>query len=615
MAFAELLSWETIKNRLFIILTTPCVPPRPLLPPFLAHAARASISCLLARRAPLLHRSVTMPLFVILCLMLWILLSRQTTSKKRRTGLSEAELNELIAEWEPDPLVRWPPPLGHARACPSCFPPPPPPSHPPALTHPQPNPCPPIPQVSPEEAAAPAAVVPWVLSGFSGGGGGPSMRVRVEGDAAEKTLWTSSDFLGLGADAGVRAESTRALEKFTVGSCGPRGFYGTTTAHLELEASLARFMGAEESITYSDGVATVASVIPAFAKKGDVLLIDAAANAGIHQGARLSRSKVVWWAHNDTGKLEEHLAAVRRADGANGGRLAREQRRFIVVEGLYARDGSQCPLPEVMRLAKEYRWRVMLDDSMSFGVLGKTGRGSVEHFAFTEDDKPHVVVGSLSTSLGSVGGFCVGPREVVDHQRLSGAGYCFSASAPPYLCASASAALRALEAEPALAVQLQSKAMALHQALERAFAGSGALALASHVLSPVKHLRIAIARSPVAEAEGGGGGGGGGGGFGGGRVEPLQGARGARMLSPTTQKLSAQDLAVARALAKEEALLDALVLSACGKGALVARSHGLASEAFPQRPTLKVAVTLRHSEADVAALVAALKAAVEEVFN
>jgi hypothetical protein len=87
------------------------------------------------------------------------------------------------------------------------------------------------------------------------------------------------------------------------------------------------------------------------------------------------------------------------------------------------------------------------------------------------------------------------------------------------------------------------------------------------------------------------------------------------MLSPTTQKLSAQDLAVARALAKEEALLDALVLSACGKGALVARSHWLASEAFPQRPTLKVAVTLRHSEADVAALVAALKAAVEEVFN
>ena len=86
------------------------------------------------------------------------------------------------------------------------------------------------------------------------------------------------------------------------------------------------------------------------------------------------------------------------------------------------------------------------------------------------------------------------------------------------------------------------------------------------------------------------------------------------MLSPTTQKLSAQDTAVARGLAKEEAFLDDLVLRACAKGVLVARSHGLASEVFPERPTLKVAVTLRHTEEDCAALVAALKAAADEVF-
>jgi serine palmitoyltransferase len=465
--------------------------------------------------------------------------------------------------------------------------------------------------VPPEDAAgAGTAVVPWVLASFEGGGGGPGMRARVEGDAGAKTLWCSCDFLGLGAEPGVRAAAKRALETFTVGSCGPRGFYGTTSAHLELEAALAAFMGAEESITYSDGVATVASVIPAFAKKGDVLLIDAAANAGIQQGARLSRSKVVWWAHNDVGKLEAHLEAVRRADEANNGGLALEQRRFIVAEGLYAKDGSQCPLPEVMRLAKRYHWRVILDDSLAIGVLGATGRGSVEHFAFSEDEKPHVVVGSLSTSLGSVGGFCVGSREVVDHQRLSGAGYCFSASAPPYLCASACAALKALAADPELVNKLRSRAMTLHQALERALAG-GALTVVSHPLSPVKHLRLAAARSPVAAAEkssvlGGGSGGGGGGG------QPLLGARGARMLSPTTQKLSAHDLAVARALAKEEAVLDDLVARACGKGVLVARSHGLPSEVFPERPTLKVVATLRHTEADCTALVAALKAASEE---
>jgi 7-keto-8-aminopelargonate synthetase-like enzyme len=265
-----------------------------------------------------------------------------------------------------------------------------------------------------------------------------------------------------------------------------------------------------------------------------------------------------------------------------------------------------------MRLASQYRWRVMLDDSLAFGVLGSsTGRGSVEHFALPEESTPQVIVGALSTTLGSVGGFCVGSREVVDHQRLSGAGYCFSASAPPYLCASAAAALAALRAAPERVGQLGLRAMSLHDALERAFAG-GPLAVVSHKLSPIKHLRLVAARSPVAAAEAARSGGGGGGGGG---NPPLQGARGARMLSPTTQKLSAQDLAFAQALEKEEAILDALVRAACGKGVLIARSHGLPGEVFPERPSLKVAATLRHTDADCAALVVALKAAAEEAFS
>lgn len=189
-------------------------------------------------------------------------------------------------------------------------------------------------------------MTPWLLKSFTPTPAAP-MRVLIEGDDAPKTLWTSADYLGFGAGARAVAAARSTLDQFSLGSCGPRGFYGTTTVHLDLEAALARFMGSHESITYSDDTATIVSVIPAFAKRGDVLLIDSAANYGVQQGAHLSRSKVVWWNHNDTADLERHLRAVREADSGKSKGAALQQRRFIVVEGLYASTGELCPLPEV----------------------------------------------------------------------------------------------------------------------------------------------------------------------------------------------------------------------------------------------------------------------------
>jgi len=421
------------------------------------------------------------------------------------------------------------------------------------------------------------------------------MVARIEGDAAPKTLWTSLDFLGLGADAGVRGAALAALEKFTVGSCGPRGFYGTTSAHLELEAALADFFGVAEAITYSDATATIASVIPAFAKRGDVLLMDGGAAWGAQQGARLSRSKVVWWEHNDVRDLEAKLAAVRAADErSNKGRAeSSAQRRFIFVEGVYATTGALCPLPAVVALAKEYKWRVILDDTLGFGVLGAAGRGAAEHWGVAPGDV-HVTVGALSTTLGSVGGFCVGPRDVVDHQRLSGAGYCFSASAPPYLCAAAAAALAALRAAPRRVADLRARAEALHA--RAAAAGLGAsLRLVSAPESPVKYWVLAGDGGAAAAA-----------------AAPASPAA-ARMLSPTSQRLPERSDAAARARAREEATLDEFVRRAAAAGVLLARTHALPGEPFPARPALKAAVTLRHTEADAERLVEVLREVAEGV--
>jgi len=187
-----------------------------------------------------------------------------------------------------------------------------------------------------------------------------------------------------------------------------------------------------------------------------------------------------------TPQTSRHLVAVGAADAA----FSSTQRRFVVVEGLYADSGDLAPLSDIVNLARQHRWRHHgHSDSCGFAVLGQTGRGSIEHCGLAPEDVD-VLVGSLSTTFASVGGFCVGSREVVDHQRLSGAGYCFSASAPPFLCATAVAAISEVDqrGEPQLRV-LRDRAAALHRAL---LTEVSQLKVISAPDSPVQHLLLPV---------------------------------------------------------------------------------------------------------------------------
>lgn len=143
-----------------------------------------------------------------------------------------------------------------------------------------------------------------------------------------------------------------------------------------------------------------------------------------------------------------------------------QQRRFIVVEGVYRSTGEICPLPEIVALKDEFLYRIVLDESLSFGTMGATGRGLVEHFQLKPSDVEVLLV-PLDTTLASVGGVCVGSREIVEHQRLSGAGYCFSASACPFLSAAAITSLQILEQTPSLIADLQSNTELLNKLLKK----------------------------------------------------------------------------------------------------------------------------------------------------
>jgi serine palmitoyltransferase len=354
---------------------------------------------------------------------LWLLFIRRTADPKKKGGksdterLTDKEIKMLIKTWEPDSIV-------------------------PELT----------------EAQLNQNKQMTVVNGI---GGDKNRYLDIQGIKKTVLNVSSYDYLGLSASDAVKARVGAALNKYGCGSCGPRGFYGTIDVHLQFEEAISKFMGTEEAIAYSDSASGVTSTVSAFAKRGDLLLMDEGCHEAIRTGANLSRATVRTFKHNDTNDLRSILEGI-AAEDKKKRRDATQQRRFIITEGLFRNSGEICPLPSIIALKEKYHYRIMLDDSQSFGTLGKTGRGITEHYNIPVTDIEIITI-AMDNVLASVGGVCIGSREVVDHQRLSGPGYCFSASACPFLSAAATTALSELEANPTLLKSLEnnSKALAL----------------------------------------------------------------------------------------------------------------------------------------------------------
>lgn len=189
------------------------------------------------------------------------------------------------------------------------------------------------------------------------------------------------DFIG---DGRINKVAIAALRKYGLGACGPRGFYGTFDAHLELEKVLENFLGVEEVALYSYGFSTIASAIPAYAKRTDLIFADEGVSQAVREGLIASRSTLRFFRHNDIDHLESLMRNQEAEDLLDPSR-ARQIRRFLVVEGLYLDYGDICPLPQLVELKYKYKVRIILDESVSFGVLGKAGRGVTEHFGISVD--------------------------------------------------------------------------------------------------------------------------------------------------------------------------------------------------------------------------------------
>jgi len=259
---------------------------------------------------------------------------------------------------------------------------------------------------------------------------------------AENTETPTSASSGVGSS--VKDAARAALGHYGCGSCGPRGFYGTIDVHLDLEKDYSEFLQVDGAILYSDGASTCSSTVAAFAKRGDLIIADEGIYEPLVAGVKLSRAYVKWFKHNDMDDLRRVLENVRQTDKKLK-RKSNKQRRFIIVEGLYRNTGKIVPLDQLVKLKHEYNCRLILDESHSFGTLGKTGKGVMELYSSRPMYDVEITTMALENAIGSIGGITVGSEEVVDHQRLSGSGYCFSASSPPFTASAAIQSLKQLQ--------------------------------------------------------------------------------------------------------------------------------------------------------------------------
>jgi serine palmitoyltransferase len=207
----------------------------------------------------------------------------------------------------------------------------------------------------------------------------PSLLRSSASSSSERTVTNlaTANFAGLIGNERIKERSLECLHGYGVGSCGPPGFYGMFDVHLILEKSLADFLGVENAILYPQGFSTIGSVIPTFAKRGDIIVADRGCNFAIQRGIQISRSNVYWYQHNDMEDLERVLKKIEYDLKRSRRPLTR---RFIISEGLFEIDGQAADLPRLLELKYAYKYRLILDESWSLGVLGATGRGMTELF-------------------------------------------------------------------------------------------------------------------------------------------------------------------------------------------------------------------------------------------
>jgi glycine C-acetyltransferase len=227
----------------------------------------------------------------------------------------------------------------------------------------------------------------------------------------------SNNYLGLANDARLRDAAKKAIDEFGAGPAAVRTIAGNLTLHRELETRLAKFKGAAATIAFQSGFTSNLGSIAALVGKEDVIFSDELNHASIIDGARLSGARIVRYAHNDAQSLQDAI----KKEGRDTYRRA-----LIISDGVFSMDGDVAPLPDLVAVAEKYDIMLMVDDAHGEGVLGRGGRGIVDHFKM--HGRVDVEVGTLSKAFGVVGGYVAGKKEIVEWLNQRGRPFLFSSA-------------------------------------------------------------------------------------------------------------------------------------------------------------------------------------------
>jgi glycine C-acetyltransferase len=252
-------------------------------------------------------------------------------------------------------------------------------------------------------------------------------------DGREVINLASNNYLGLTSHKALRKAAIEAVRKLGVGAGAVRTIAGTMKLHMDLEEQIAKFKHTEACVVFQSGFTANAGTVSAVLGKDDMIISDELNHASIIDGARLSKATIKVFKHKDVADCERILQEHAAFPG----------KKLIISDGVFSMDGDVAPLPALCDLAEKYGCIMMVDDAHSSGVLGRSGRGTVDHFDC--HGRVHIQVGTLSKAIGSMGGYVCGSRDLIDFLYLRARPFLFSTSHPPATAAACQAAFTLLD--------------------------------------------------------------------------------------------------------------------------------------------------------------------------
>ena len=252
-------------------------------------------------------------------------------------------------------------------------------------------------------------------------------------DGREVINLASNNYLGLTTHKALRKAAVEAAKKYGAGAGAVRTIAGTMRSHMQLEEQIAKFKNVEACVVFQSGFTANAGTVSAVLGKEDLIISDELNHASIIDGARLSRATIKVFKHKDGKDCERILQEHASFPG----------KKLIITDGVFSMDGDLAPLPELCTLAEKYDCIMMVDDAHASGVMGRNGRGTVDHFEC--HGRVHIQVGTLSKAIGVMGGYVCGSRDLIDFLYLRARPFLFSTSHTPATAAACMAAFTVLD--------------------------------------------------------------------------------------------------------------------------------------------------------------------------